>query len=353
MRIFNGGKLMEVNLNIEGKDKTGYSLRINDKYIYYYELRRFVDEKTCLKILDFIKSNFKKKFVIIFGNCQTEMIIKYLMNHTIFCEEYFFIILPAVYTYNDTSIKYLDEDFWQFCDLFISHRVSENNRFGVKLSTKRLSNNLSEKSKIVWIPNIYFDGYFPQYVKNTHNVNTEKDLAGWFPYGDKYVDEYMELNKKPDINCLIDKLSNENFILKQDIMDHVWHSISELEKRDWLCDVHILDFVVDNFSYKQLFYSNNHPIAIALIELTKRILKFIGIDKGIFLNDFQLINPYNHYFSLIGQGMPIYPCVIKALNLKEYENEIYANAYLWNFKGNFQEYIKTYIKYCWSNKLNN
>ena len=93
--------------------------------------------------------------------------------------------------YDDKSLKFFQEDFWSACDLLISQHVKDDNRFSPLLATKKLSEKISGHAKIVWIPNVYFDGYFPQLTKNLRNVDCDKHQSGRFPYGDKHVDEFL------------------------------------------------------------------------------------------------------------------------------------------------------------------
>ena len=188
---------MELKFNLKSKDGKIFEHSCSDTIFEYEKFRKILNETDCLTLIAELKRISKKKVAIIYGNCQSGDLVNFLSKNAAFCEEYFFIRLPAIFAYNYSNIKYLDEKFWSLCDLFISQRVHKNNRFNEKLSTQRFSQYLPENSKIVWIPNMYFKGYFPQYIRNLqHNVDTDKVPAGRFPYGDKFVDEYI-LNTPP------------------------------------------------------------------------------------------------------------------------------------------------------------
>ena len=112
----------------------------------------------------------------------------------------------------------------------------------------------------------------------------------------------------------------------------------------------MLDFVVKNYQQQQIFYSTNHPTQNVILELAKRILKFIGIDDMNFCNLDFLLDEKN---SLIGQDIPIYPKVKKILGLENSLSKFYANRYLpnWSFRENYIDFLTEYAKRCWKDKI--
>ena len=175
-----------------------YKIKFNDVVFDYFAYRNILPESICLKILSYIKKKSGKKIAIIFGNCQTEKLQNFLLNNYFFAKKYFAIKLPLIFTYNDKSLGYFQENFWSLCDLFISQRISNNNHFSPILATQKIPSLLPENAKIIWIPNVYFDGYFPQQKRNLHNVDKEKQWGGRFPYGDKFVDAFLDGGGRQD-----------------------------------------------------------------------------------------------------------------------------------------------------------
>ena len=317
-----------------------------DTIFDYRSYRNFLSEQDCITLINMLKEKSGKKVAIIFGNCQTQKLIKMFLNHSVFSQEYFLVQLPPVFNYREQDYALLEEHFWSVCDLLISHRVKKDNRFNAKLATQRFTSYLPETSKVIWIPNVYFNGYFPQYKDNEHNIDRHLHQSGRFPYGDKYIDAYLEDNV-----CTLQELSqyiqSEAFITENEVKANVERSFNELRKREWPCDIHMSDYIVDNYQRKQLFYSNNHPIQSVILELAYRILRFMDISDLTFTNmDFLQVQD-----SLIGQDVPIYPAVKKILNLKDSLEEYYPNRYLWPFRGNYLDYLTEYVKWCWKERL--
>ena len=204
----------------------------------------------------------------------------------------------------------------------------------------------------MWIPNVYFDGYFPQITENTHNIDTDKHPVGRFPTGDKYIDKIMSRSKKnPDVEKILDTICDENFIPPEEIQTTVDKSLNELQYREKICDVYISDYIADNYRNEQIFFAKNHPYPMVAFELVKRILKHLGHRSENFLNLPAWLDDKNFPYSLIGQDVPIYPAVKKFFKFEVSLEEYYANKYLWEFRGNFRDYMREYILQCWHEKF--
>ena len=90
---------------------------------------------------------------------------------------------------------------------------------------------------------------------------------------------------------------------------------------------------------------------LVIFEITRRILRFIGMKSDFFLNYTALIDEKNLNLSLLGQHMPIYPAVKKFFNFYECQEIYHANKYVWEFHGNFRDYMQQYILQCWTEKF--
>ena len=238
--------------------------------------------------------------------------------------------------------------FLQLVDLFISQHVKETNRFGAFLSTSRIVDKLSKSAQIVWIPNIYFDGYFPQQIENAHKICTETDPQGRFPHGDRFVDEIMENSEmNPDVEKILDKISDPNFIAPSEIQRCIDESLSELYRREEICDVKIASYIEDNYREKQIFYSQNHPVPTVMLEIAKRILRCIGIRSENFSAISEMIDENNLSICLVGKDISVYPAVHRFFNFEEFPKQYWANRYIWDFRANFRDFQREYIKQCW------
>lgn len=200
-----------------------------------------------------------------------------------------------------------------------------------------MSEKLNKKCKVIRIPNIYFDGYFPQI------INVEKYNGKLYPRRDKYID--LLFKKGITEEEIVKTIKDIKFLNKEFIEDCVKKSFEILKVREEQCDVKILDYIKSNYIKKQLFYSPNHPINIVIKELTIRILKKLNINDFKF-EDEEILDDNKNY-SLIGQDCVIYPSVIYNLNLTIYNKKYYPNRYInKNLELYFDEYIISYINNC-------
>ena len=342
---------MEFKFVAPDRDGKPVDFVLDDLSIDYFALRMKLSEDICIEAIEQIKKRSGKKCAILFGNCQKVTLQSILLNHLKFRSEYFFVTLPAVYTYgyNGAIADLLYGSggaFLKLCDLFISQHVKGNNRFHPLIATKNIAEKFNENTKIIWIPNVYFDGYFPQF---THVIGS--DLAP-FIHRDKYVDEIMERSEmNPDVEKILDQIQDENFIPPAEIRRHVDNSLAELKTREWTCDIKMADYIETNFQPQQIFFSPNHPVPLVVFELAKRILRFIGIQSENFVELKNMLDDENRKWALLGQDIPIYSAVKKCLGIEKVYTEYYANLNSWKFRGNFRDYMRQYILKCWHEKF--
>ena len=339
---------MEFNFQLKTLNNENIRIKCNDIFFNYVEMRKYCSEQDCLQMIEIIKRESGKKMAISFGNCQADRTMNFLINNRVFAKEYFFLTLPAVFEYQEHQVPMHQEQFWSLCDLLISQRVNNDNKFNAMLATQKLPQWLPEKSKIIWVPNIYFDGYFPQYAHNERNFEFDKDGRVPFLHADIYVDTFVSGGGTTEAD-LKKYIEEQDFISPTEVLAKVEKSFAELKKRQWPCDIHILDFIIDNYKRRQMFYCPNHPTQNVILELVHRILRFMDISDMSFEHMEVLMHPQN---SLKGQDIPIYPKVAEIIGLEEYEkDDIFANWYMWPFKGNYVEYLLEYARHSWKDEL--
>lgn len=338
---------------LQGIDGRNYQMEFDDSVFDYFAVRYFLYENDCLEIINEIKVRSGKKIAITYGNCQTKLLRAFLLNNQIFSEQYFLIKIPAVCEYgNDDAVRLrFLENFWSLCDLFISQRVKKDNRHSPILATQGILSRLPESAKIIWIPGIHFNGYFPQHKKNLRNVDTDKQENGRFPAGDKYIDAFLDGGGQHTISELVEYIERQDFISSAEVLKFVEKAFEEHRKHEWACDIHMFDFLFANYR-RQLTYSPNHPTTNCIMELSRRVLNFMDITDTVFQNTRFLMSENN---SLVGIDVPIYPKVKEILGMEYSLDVFYPNRYFpseyGKFRPNYIEYLVEYAKTCWSDKL--
>ena len=327
---------------------------LNDLVVDYLHLRSNFNESTCTEIIGEVKKRSGKKCALIFGNCQTIFLQRMFLRHMNFSREYFFIQIPAIHLLTENTSRLIfggGGHIFQICDLIISQQIKDS-EFRVAPSSTFIMKFLKYGTKIVWIPNIYFDGYFPQVAKKRISEIEGKIKSEQFPYPDHILDQIMcESKVNPDIDKILDRISSPDFLSREEIQLGIDESLAELKNREWICDVKISDYIEDNFRDKQIFYTTNHPFAFVMFELMRRVLKFIGMRSDNFINRRDLVDEQNQTFSIIGFNIPIYPSVQKFFDFRECEKIYWANMGLSSLRGDFQTFSHEYIKQCWAEKF--
>lgn len=263
-----------------------------------------------------------KKKCIIYGNCQTEPIRKYLMASSTFNKKYTMIYIPSIHRCNHEiglERQYLDKLY--DCDLFIYQKVSR--LYNYYLSSDYMLDRLPDKCIKLSFTNSYFSGYHPQH--------TNQKL---YPYADKNVISLLKEGFTKE--AIISILSDENFYSFEYVNKNLDDTIQELKRRDKELDITLDDYIEKNFKSQQLFYTVNHPSYHIIQYITMKILEELEIQK----EEISHIRMKNLYFR--DHIHPIYPSVIKHLNLDFLKSE--EKPFSLNYLPlTFQEYLSKQI----------
>ena len=319
-------------------------LQIIEDYIPYWLFNKkmiswknflSLDRESAEKCLLYLKET--RGIAIIYGNCQTEIIQRFLAESEGLISKYIIINIPRVCQEDETIWNTIIESgIFSFCSLLIYQIVLDNNRYGKSRSTSNITNLLNENCITVSIPNIYFDGYFPQIEKNTHNILEDVQEDGLFKWGDKFVNKLL-LEGKPQ-NQIIAAVFDEEYLSGEVIQKCVNDSLENLQKREERTDIKISDFVKSHYRERQLFFAPNHPNNELLLECSVRILTFL-----VMANDIKT-ESVNSFVSLMGEDLVVYPSVIKELGLKQYYNSFFPNRYIEHLAYSAADYYKLYCE---------
>lgn len=310
------------------KSKTGFGFR------EIVDMTQF-NESEMGDFFDFISKY--KPLAAVFGNCQSIFISRLLQNTDPISKEYVFCEFPFVQDMKIEAEQGFSTNYMKFFRLFIYQNVSEKNNYGRKLATEQYVLKTLDKNCIkVSIPFVYFKGYFPQYIKNTRN-----GLDDICPYGDIKIQEFCEKGlSKAEIMAMAE---SDTFFSEEEIKKNLQETTNELKIREERCDIKILDFILENYQRKYLFYTPSHPTKECLKELVRRILNYLGY-ADVAVNASRVRE--NDIIK-----MCIYPAVCHKLQLSF---EIDRFRFHINYGGRdsgggyddtLQEYIEKYIEY--------
>lgn len=280
-----------------------------------------------------------RKVAVIYGNCQTDILRPLLLMNRFFAQKYFFVQIPVVYAYDSDKILFdmiLDDtDFWECIDLFLCQKIHQGNRFSRKLETEYLVNMLSPSCQIVRIVNMWFSGYFVQTYHQTVYLS-DKSTRRAFIWPDFFVNEMLDRGFSEEI--ILKWVMDDDFIPSEIVRRNIDECLIEFKRREKEADVIISDYIESKYDKEQLFYSPLHPTNKVLIEYSRRILEYLGLQDN-YIDESAV---YHKAGSLKGIDVPVYPSVLKTLDLKEYEH-LYVAGPDKEFLFYFEEYIKKYI----------
>lgn len=289
------------------------------------------NKPSSMSVLEAIKVvKGKKKLCFVYGNCQITVITRMLSSSDNFVKDYNIVQLPEVFKPDDILNDY--EEFTKSLalpDLYVHQYVNVDNKFSKQLSTKVLFNYLNKNSKKICFPNSYVGFYYPQFCSPCLDVRPPSEIL---PYGDSNIHEIVKKDQFDDIKKI---LYSEDLYSEKFIKNFFEKSIDELKSREKRCDIIISDYIIDNYQKKCLGYSPNHPINDVLEEVTKRILKMMGIEED-HLNSSLALDQYE---------MIIYPSVLKHLNVSFVKDRFNINNKITPKPLDIVDYCKYHIYY--------
>lgn len=322
-----------------------YDCHIGDLYEIDFSLfdRYLFSEQKCYLDRIVRTVNSKTTLAIIHGNCQTDNIRKMLLTNKLFHQQYTFVKTFRVHVERCAeNFDYLDRiNVLSKVRMFITQPIKSSNKFGTKLSSEELIKKMHKDCIAVLIPNIYFNGYFPQYrfIRNDGSV----PQTNLYNSCDVFLDSLI--SQGYDIEKTISILSNEKLIPLSVIQSASEKSINILEEREKNDNTIVIsDIIKANYRASILFRAVNHPEQSLMAVVAKRLLTHIGITDNVVL--------YDNIDALRGSDTIIYPC-IKQLVTEDgaIDNLLYFPArLLYDYQWSFEQYVRYYFDF-YKNKI--
>lgn len=297
-------------------------LHIGRNYIYHSMMGGKVDTNTIYKLSNYARENFfdlmggiigNKELVVLYGNCQIQVLIDMISRNREFAEKYVTCVIPRFWIKDDEcEFKMLFEShILQMASYFFTQEVSVENRFGYMASTEYISSHLSKDCKIIMITNLYFEGYFPQLRNYGGEIDLWKGKFGSFGgYTDQEVLKLICMGKENEE--ILENISSVDYYSAEKVRSEIELELERFESREASVEIKMTDYLKEKYDVFSIFATVNHPTRNVLLELARRILERLEI--------YNIDIPYDE--SEIPQQMsnvffPIYPSVSKILGLCE------------------------------------
>lgn len=149
----------------------------------------------CGTLLTNLKKNSSRGIIAVYGNCQSYVYARLIKATAEIMKSYFLLWFgPVQNIHGEEEHKGFDRELLENIDILIYQEVVGRSWLSQALNTKDIISCLKKEAIAVCIPNIYFDGYFPQHCGNRFDVsyiNAKGESRPCFAYGDKNIEMYI------------------------------------------------------------------------------------------------------------------------------------------------------------------
>ena len=234
-----------------------------------------------------------------------------LIQSPTFAEQY-----TTVNFYNYTP-QQPTKDILMRCMLFIYQDVP---------GVANLMADLPTDCRTVCIPKMSWRVFWP------FTPKTEKELRK-YPYSDAYV---LDLIRRGYTKEQVIKRYLQLDVHKHiDLEDVYQKNIAYLDSAHNTRDFRITDYIVDNFTKRELFFSYNHPHKDILLLVANEILNIMGL-QPLDPKDAESLPSLGEDFQ-----MPIHPAIADFFRLEFYTLETTVHQY--GEQVNFSRYLENYV----------
>ncbi len=307
-----------------------------NEFFVFEEVKRYVNKEVD-KIADIFEYIAKyKRIAMVYGNCQSLYVSMLLQKSKNISNDYVLCRMPWIQNIVDEKEDGFDERYMSKVDLFIYQIAGRDNIFGEKLSTDEILPLLKMSAIKISIPFTYFEGYFPQYIRNMRNDSIRRG-EGHVPYGDIKIQGFLEAGKT--ISDTARELKSLELFSEEEVIEKYKKTGKNLKVREEKCDIKILDFIEQNYQKNYLFYTPSHPTNFLLVEVVNRILRCLRYEEKI--TDYSDVPENDKY------EMYIYPSVKKHLRLSFQKEKFCLFKESEEAKEDeIEQYVEKYAQYC-------
>lgn len=295
------------------------------------------------EIAPFLESMRENRQMAVFwGNCQMNGVREFCKNNMEFCKKYLVLTFPNLWR-KEELLECCDcKEIWEKCELLIIQKIRYENKFNVRFSTEYRKNFMKEcgfECEIVLMPNLYFDGYYPQLGKERVVALGELQYEGVECRDSNII---QMLDKGMADKEIVEKLESEDYYSYEEIIEHFEKCLHRFKKNERECTIQIGDYLKQK---KILYYSPMHPHAELVYQLTIRLLEYLKI-VDIRIDNVERIKTYMDNFFYFHRTEYVYPCVLKALEITAYEEVYRVNTIIFNEDVCGRDVLEYYIAIC-------
>jgi hypothetical protein len=250
--------------------------------------------------------------ILFYGTCQSKA-IKSVLNLNKEYNQY------HIQCYNTDITHENFDNIINKCDIIITQPIPDNYRDKIYLSTNYIIQNCKKNCKILIYQRQYLNFYyFDTSYKQFNGDTLHKPID--YHYNEMINCYKNNLSIEYYINNIV---NNKNYKTKEELEQIVNTSIKYLREKDKeivnnyvksdnIKYIPVVDYIVDNYKNKLLFYSMNHPTKFTLQFICEKIIELLNIKNTINYN----IDPLNDPRCII------YKCIENVVNFDVSNNNI-------------------------------
>jgi hypothetical protein len=285
-------------------------------------------------------TNYKKKVVVLYGNCHMQSVQEALIQNNIFSGEYGIYPLHFIHEIKNQNREYeLDSPCFAYCDLLIHQDIRDENSYGLQFASSKIIPRVKKSCHIIAVPNLYGlpKYYFPQIGYGL----MQKNVLGYtyFPFRDSIIEKLYK-NEKKNISYIADTILYGS-VFNENSLKVAWlEFLNKIVKREKTWDVKISEMLNKYNSHNHLFYDINHPTEKIIGYIAKEILEKININ-GYAVNE-------NTLPKLDIYEIPVYGQVMDYFSMKWSNEYILRKGSKYSLSGrciNLNDYVEQYIKW--------
>ncbi len=316
-------------------------LPVESAYVLYLNLKPMTDDDKVPRLLKAVRQATSKKIAGILCNCQGEILFQMLLKQKCFLKNYYVLLLPPLYYIKEKSISCICEGIFHELDLFIYQFVKPT-FYQPFFATQNIIPMLKNKCRRICIPDLYFDGYFPQisHIEKPANALL-RDLNGdtIFQVRDNFIERTYEQTKsiRKTKELLLSEINSGMVFDNKMIINHWNHAVARMMDAEKNVDLKISDYLLDHIKKRRLFVAAHNPVNELMYVEIERLMELLDLP----------FDPFEYRDGIMnfeGAQEVIYPYVKTMLELDFKTEQYYINKSFVDRQFKIEEYIELYIR---------
>ena len=226
---------------------------------YYDEIKKQLTGIGLSEFDDFVKGGcFDRKVVFLNANCYGSILAIYLGSNKEFVSKYFIYDVTPIQEKNASEFP---DKLLSVCDVYLGQDIRKENKFGIQFSDEYIVERLRPDCKRIIFPNLVGMGkmMFIQSYYEAGGKNADAAMPyGFFPYGDSVIDRLYEEGYSAEE--IIIEIAKGKFFSEEQIRSNFDEMVEQFKKRERNWDVKIVDYILENYRERQVFYDLYHHL---------------------------------------------------------------------------------------------